>query len=284
MNCGATRKPDRCRGKYKTVEMEDTFNVDTVETDQAPLLSSMDTSPSLEGEKTSKKLVSTDICTAGDVTGFEKTDKVEDLTEELKECTGNTSEEKEGKLKEQIDEVVSGIGSLETVEDVKRCESKTTEDVSETAKQVCDIGARKSVGASEDENVPGNLDNVIKSINRSGARAKRVVRKVNSEQVLNTSVRPPEERMDLDIVRKMSEPNSRGYIPWQLLGTYYQLKQKSCQRLYAASGRSDDLALFFHNGRFYAMEAWCSHMGRLFLQFTPPDFIQLTCPSFRLGH
>lgn len=264
MNCGATWKPDRCRGKYKTVEMEDSFSVNTVETDQTPLLSSMDTSLSLEGEETSKKLVSTDICSAGDVTGFEETDKVEDLIEELKECTDNTSEEKEDTLKEQIDEVVSGIGSLETVGGVKRCESKTTQDVSEAAKQVCDIGARKSAGESEDESLPGNLDNVIKSINRSGARAKRVIRKAKSE-VLTTSVCPPEERMDLDIVRKMSEPNSRGYIPWQLLGTYCQLKQKSCQRLYAASGRSDDLALFFHNGRFYAMEAWCTHMGRLFL-------------------
>ncbi|XP_053374241.1 uncharacterized protein LOC123532561 [Mercenaria mercenaria] len=66
---------------------------------------------------------------------------------------------------------------------------------------------------------------------------------------------------NIDIVRKMSQPQSENYVPWRNVGPYHTLKQKKCQRLYAATGRIDDLALFFQNGRFYAMEAWCTHMG-----------------------
>lgn len=86
----------------------------------------------------------------------------------------------------------------------------------------------------------------------------------------------------LDIVRKMSEPTGMGvFTPWQDIGPYKALKQKTCQRVYATSGRSDDIALFFNNGRFYAMEAWCTHMGKirlwLVLQRTHLQFFLLYC-------
>ena len=62
-----------------------------------------------------------------------------------------------------------------------------------------------------------------------------------------------------DRERSNTEPSRP--IKWRLIGPYQDLRISKCRRLYAKSGRKDDLALFFHNGRFYAMEAWCSHMG-----------------------
>ena len=50
-------------------------------------------------------------------------------------------------------------------------------------------------------------------------------------------------------------------LKWRLIGPYQDLRLSRCRRIYARTGRKDDLALFYQNGRFYAMEAWCSHMG-----------------------
>lgn len=60
--------------------------------------------------------------------------------------------------------------------------------------------------------------------------------------------------------RSNTEPSRP--VKWRLIGPYQDLRISRCRRLYAKSGRKDDLALFFFNGRFYAMEAWCSHMGK----------------------
>ncbi|XP_062588563.1 Rieske domain-containing protein-like [Saccostrea cucullata] len=48
---------------------------------------------------------------------------------------------------------------------------------------------------------------------------------------------------------------------WRYLGTKEELAKKKCQRLYSTGGKVYDLALFYHEGKFYAMEAWCSHLG-----------------------
>ena len=88
----------------------------------------------------------------------------------------------------------------------------------------------------------------------------------------------------IDIVRKMSEATSEGYIPWQKIGFYRSLKLHRCQRVYAKSKRADDLVLLFNNGKFFIMEAWCSHMGEFDLfhfcfQFQHFDYYNLACHS-----
>ena len=69
----------------------------------------------------------------------------------------------------------------------------------------------------------------------------------------------------LDIVRKMSNLSLGPGGSLKRVGKYGLLKTRRCQRLYAKTGRKDDLALFHVNGRFYAMEAWCTHMGIYFI-------------------
>lgn len=49
---------------------------------------------------------------------------------------------------------------------------------------------------------------------------------------------------------------------WRYIGKADELAVKKCQRLHSAGGKQMDLALFHHQGRFYAMEAWCSHLGQ----------------------
>ena len=66
--------------------------------------------------------------------------------------------------------------------------------------------------------------------------------------------------------RSYTEPSRP--LKWRLIGPYQDLRISKCRRLYAKSGRKDDLALFFQNGRFYAMEAWCSHMGKRFFYYS----------------
>ena len=51
-------------------------------------------------------------------------------------------------------------------------------------------------------------------------------------------------------------------IPWRLIGDAETLQKKRCQRLHAKAGARADLVLVFAKGKFYAMEAWCSHMGK----------------------
>ncbi|KAL5020049.1 hypothetical protein ScPMuIL_002941 [Solemya velum] len=48
---------------------------------------------------------------------------------------------------------------------------------------------------------------------------------------------------------------------WRKIGSFVSLKKRICQHVYAETGKKNDLALFYNEGKFYAMEAWCSHMG-----------------------
>ena len=49
---------------------------------------------------------------------------------------------------------------------------------------------------------------------------------------------------------------------WRQLGPEVVLKGKPCHRVYAETGKNDDLVLVHHKGQFYAMDAWCSHLGK----------------------
>ena len=49
---------------------------------------------------------------------------------------------------------------------------------------------------------------------------------------------------------------------WWYIGEYGELNAKKCRRLHCKAGSKHDLALFFENGKFYAVSAWCSHMGK----------------------
>lgn len=49
---------------------------------------------------------------------------------------------------------------------------------------------------------------------------------------------------------------------WVMVGEFRFLSRKPCQRLYAKSGKENDLTLICAKDRMYAMEAWCSHMGQ----------------------
>ncbi|BFZ26001.1 hypothetical protein BsWGS_29040 [Bradybaena similaris] len=48
---------------------------------------------------------------------------------------------------------------------------------------------------------------------------------------------------------------------WRDVGEFEELRRTRCRRLYSRLGPSKDLALFYRKGKFFAMEAWCSHMG-----------------------
>ncbi|CAL1538253.1 unnamed protein product [Lymnaea stagnalis] len=48
---------------------------------------------------------------------------------------------------------------------------------------------------------------------------------------------------------------------WRDVGECVELRRAKCRRLYSKLGKHKDLALFYVEGEFYAMEAWCSHMG-----------------------
>lgn len=48
---------------------------------------------------------------------------------------------------------------------------------------------------------------------------------------------------------------------WRCIGEVFQLNKQRCHHLHAKSGKRDDVALFYDEGKFYAISAWCSHMG-----------------------
>ena len=49
---------------------------------------------------------------------------------------------------------------------------------------------------------------------------------------------------------------------WVLVGDFWSLSRRKCQRLYARSGKSDDLTLVCAKNKMFALESWCSHMGK----------------------
>ena len=62
----------------------------------------------------------------------------------------------------------------------------------------------------------------------------------------------------------MAENNVRkdvGSLSWQCVGAERDLRRKKCQHLFAKSKKKDDLVLICHKERFYAMTAWCGHLG-----------------------
>ncbi|XP_064597569.1 Rieske domain-containing protein-like [Liolophura sinensis] len=50
-------------------------------------------------------------------------------------------------------------------------------------------------------------------------------------------------------------------LQWRQIGDYYELRKRKCQRVHSKKGKYFDLGLFYKDGKFYAMTAWCSHMG-----------------------
>ncbi|XP_033725488.1 uncharacterized protein LOC117315414 [Pecten maximus] len=55
-----------------------------------------------------------------------------------------------------------------------------------------------------------------------------------------------------------STPGERA---WRKVGFLTDLVRFHCQRLYSSVGGRKDLGLFYNRGAFYAMDAWCGHMG-----------------------
>ena len=50
---------------------------------------------------------------------------------------------------------------------------------------------------------------------------------------------------------------------WRDVGEVEVLRRTKCRRVYAKQSQEKDVALFYKAGTFYALEAWCSHMGKL---------------------
>ena len=49
---------------------------------------------------------------------------------------------------------------------------------------------------------------------------------------------------------------------WQPLGKVDALSAKRCTKFYSKQSGQDDLALFYHHDKFYAMDATCPHEGK----------------------
>lgn len=79
-----------------------------------------------------------------------------------------------------------------------------------------------------------------------------LARKISSMDL--SSVGRSKSKLSLTSVAP-EEPN------WRDIGEYEVLRRTRCRRLYSRLGPSKDLALFYRTGKFFAMEAWCSHMG-----------------------
>lgn len=52
---------------------------------------------------------------------------------------------------------------------------------------------------------------------------------------------------------------------WRLIGDAQELCRKKCHHLHSKSGKKYDIALFYDEGKFYAISAWCSHMGKFYI-------------------
>ena len=50
---------------------------------------------------------------------------------------------------------------------------------------------------------------------------------------------------------------------WRKIDHIHELKKARCRHIYALKDKSKDVALIFSGKTFYAMEAWCGHMGNL---------------------
>ncbi|GFR99362.1 hypothetical protein ElyMa_002791200 [Elysia marginata] len=50
---------------------------------------------------------------------------------------------------------------------------------------------------------------------------------------------------------------------WRDIGEVEVLRRTKCRRIYAKDSQEKDVALFYKSGTFFALEAWCSHMGKI---------------------
>lgn len=237
MNGNGAKKTERSRGKYQPVLTDENQG----ETDTTPLLSAMELTGNNRSTKDSVENKNTDV-TYG-VTDINKSDR-----ETAERCRDQEDKHSNGHVTaidgDEMDKVTVEVGAIEIQDPVHSVEPE--EDGADTLEDT--------------EKVVELCKNVINSTEHQGAKPKMTLRKTCSEQAMPTQL-VDAGKPEIDIVRKMSESSASPYHPWQLIGSYYELKQKTCRRLFAQTGRSDDLALFFHNGKFYALEAWCTHMG-----------------------
>lgn len=244
MSCNATK---RSRGKYLPVGTDDLDKAD--DTDKTPLLTAMETS----GKKKNSNAMDRNSDSKNNAKSEEKAE-LEDLTIKMEDLNS-------GRKDETFNSRGNGDRENEIVKD------NTNENLESSINDSRNDNSNDTNFEDNDEENEkiAELNKNIKNAKESeGAKPKHPVRKTCSEKV--TVANKTDDKAEIDIVRKMSEPNALS--PWQLLGSYFQLKQKACRRLYAQTGRSDDLALFFHNGKFYAMEAWCTHMGKFIWSFS----------------
>ncbi|XP_035828496.1 uncharacterized protein LOC101860850 [Aplysia californica] len=79
-----------------------------------------------------------------------------------------------------------------------------------------------------------------------------LARKMSSTDL--NSARPKKKISAIGTV--VEEPAS-----WRTIGESEALRRTKCRRVYAKLGQHKDLALFYRAGKFFAMTAWCSHMG-----------------------
>ncbi|XP_060083875.1 Rieske domain-containing protein-like [Ylistrum balloti] len=71
------------------------------------------------------------------------------------------------------------------------------------------------------------------------------------------------QRVQLTVSENFSSEDDdiSGQKTWQEVGAVSDLVRFHCQRLYSKAGGRSDLGLFYNRGTFYAMGAWCGHMG-----------------------
>ncbi|XP_063437765.1 Rieske domain-containing protein-like [Mytilus trossulus] len=61
--------------------------------------------------------------------------------------------------------------------------------------------------------------------------------------------------------RDVPKPEVDEENKWRYVGEVKELNKKKCHHVHAKSGKKYDVALFCDEGKFYAISAWCSHMG-----------------------
>ncbi|KAG7239002.1 hypothetical protein INR49_030267 [Caranx melampygus] len=76
------------------------------------------------------------------------------------------------------------------------------------------------------------------------------------------------------------EGNTEG-VSWRLIGPASELSKKRCRLMYSSLGYDSDVCLFYVKGEFFAMDARCSHSGRLITDSEQTGlFLDLTITSF----
>ncbi|KAH3715400.1 uncharacterized protein LOC127856277 [Dreissena polymorpha] len=185
--------------------------------------------------------------------------------------------------------VVTGVSNKETEQHadentLTRAASGNNNDVISNDKQITELMSEIEIETPR-VHAGSSLKyaTIEQSLSTDAGKTIYAARPRSGNQVKKFSYQPPPTGSEdkIDIVRKMSESSAVEFVPWQNVGSYAELKKTRCQRLYATSGRSDDLALFYHNGRFYVIDAWCTHMGGPLFQGEIEDYngrCHVMCP------